>query len=134
MFVTVWTPEKVAVLVEKYAEARNEDLVAELGVSMRTIERKAKALGLKKSERFLRDASQRGLMEIEYRRMMGEQVGGFKKGDGHKGTPGSFKKGHRFTGEIEEKRVKACRDRAWDERVRLIRGFPRLTKWKMKNY
>lgn len=134
MFVTVWTPEKVAVLVEKYAETRNENLVAELGVSMRTIERKAKALGLKKSERFLRDASQRGLMEIEYRRMMGEQVGGFKKCDGHKGTSGSFKKGHRFTGEIEEKRVKACRDRAWDERVRLIRGFPRLTKWKMKNY
>lgn len=44
MFVTVWTPEKVAVLMEKYAESRNEDLVAELGVSMRTIERKAKAM------------------------------------------------------------------------------------------
>ena len=130
MFVTVWTPEKVAVFVEKYAETRDADLSAELGVSLRTIERKAKALGLKKSG----DASQRGLMAIEYRRMMGEQVGGFKKGDGHKGTPGSFKKGHRFPEEIEAKRVKACQDRAWDERVRIIRGMPRKTKWKMKNY
>jgi hypothetical protein len=45
-----------------------------------------------------------------------------------------FEKGHRFDGEVEARRVKAIRDRAWDERVRIMRGVSRKTGWKMVDY
>lgn len=32
------------------------------------------------------------------------------------------------------KRIKAIRDRAWDERVRIINGMSRKTGWKMVDY
>lgn len=123
-----------AVLLERYADEKNSVLCVELGVSERTLQRHAGNLGLRKSEAFLEMVSSEGLMEIEYRRMRGERVGGFRKGEGRKGTAGSFRKGHRFCSEVERRRVKAIQDRAWDERVRLIRGWERKTKWKMSGY
>lgn len=123
-----------AVLLERYADEKNRVLCSELGVSPRTLERHAGMLGLRKSGAFLRRVSEAGLREIEYRRLCGEQVGGTRKGEGRKGTAGSFRKGHRFCREVEERRVKAIRDRAWDERVRAMRGWERKTKWKMSVY
>ena len=115
--------------VERYADTANAVLAAELGVGLRTLVRWASKMGLRKSDAFLREVSRKGLMEIEYRRLCGERVGGFRKGDGHKGTAGSFRKGHRFEREIEEKRVKALRERAWDERRRALHGMEAKTRW-----
>lgn len=123
-----------AVLLERYADEKNTVLCEELGVSLRSVERHAGRLGLRKSEAFLERVSREGLMEIEYRRLCGEQVGGFRKGEGRKGTAGSFRKGHRFCSEVEKRRIGAIRARAWDERVRLMRGWERKTKWKMDGY
>ncbi len=126
-----WQEWMDGVLRERYADERNSVLVDELGVSERTLQRHAKALGLGKSEAFLLMLREEGLRAVEYRRLCGERVGGFRKGEGRKGTAGSFRKGHRFDGEVEARRVKAIRDRAWDERVRMIRGWQRRTAWKM---
>lgn len=129
-----WQEWMDGVLRKRYAGEKNALLAEELGVSLRTLERHAGRLGLRKSESFLRDVSREGLMEVEYRRLCGERVGGVRKGEGRKGTAGSFAKGHHFCGEVEARRVKAIRDRAWDERVRGMRGWERRTKWKMSDY
>ena len=47
---------------------------------------------------------------------------------------GQWKKGHKFEGELEEKRVKALRDRAQDERRRMMHGMRRRTGWKMVEF
>lgn len=127
----VWQDWMDGVLRERYAVEKNAEIAGELGVSLRSVERHAKALGLEKSRGFLERVSRDGLREIEYRRMCGERVGGFRKGEGRKGTAGSFRKGHRFPEEVEARRIGAIRDRAWDERVRAIRGWARRTAWKM---
>lgn len=127
-----WKAEWDAVLRERFAEERNEVLARELGCGERTLVRHARALGLEKSAAFLermRERSKAGAARwYEYMRITGQKVG-------NHGAPGrKFEKGHRFDGEVEAKRVKAIRDRAWDERVRLIRGFARKTGWRMVDY
>lgn len=124
----MWESWMDGVLLERYADTENAELAVELGVSVRSVERHAAALGLSKSERFLLDVRRRALDQVSYLRLIGRKIGGGKKG----GTPGSFKKGHRLSEEVERKRVKALQDLAWNERVRLIRGIPRKTRWKMK--
>jgi hypothetical protein len=133
MGITKWEPWMDEVMREKFADTRNEELQELFGVSSRTLLRHARKLGLRKSEEYMDAISRKGLDTIEYKRMLGERVGGPKKGHGVR-TSGSFKKGHRFEGEIEEKRVKAIRDRAWDERKRIIHGMPRKTRWKMLDF
>ena len=128
----MWTAEKDAVLVSRYADEKNADLARELGCGVRTLERHASKLGLSKSEAFRRRAQERAksgaLMWYEYMRITGQKVG-------NRGVPGTkFEKGHRFSAEVEAKRVKAIRDRAWDERVRIMKGFSRKTGWKMVDY
>ncbi len=127
-----WEPEWDQVLVDRFADELNAVLAKELGCGERTLVRHARMLGLEKSESFLkkaRDRAQRGAsMYFEYMRITGQKVG-------NHGAPGrKFKKGHRFYGEIEAKRIKAIRDRAWDERVRIIHGMSRKTGWKMADY
>ena len=122
------------ILVEKFSNTRNQDLEAELGVSNRTLLRHARALGLVKSEEFLREAAARGLRHVEYIRLTEGRAGGFRKGDGHKGTSGSFRPGHRFGPEVEKKRVESIRETAWQERRRMMHGMARKTRWKMADY
>lgn len=127
-----WRDEWDAVLEARYAEEKNEVLARELGCGERTLVRHARKLGLEKSEAFrmraLEWANQGASRWYEYMRITGQKVG-------NHGAPGrKFEKGHRFDGEIEAKRIKAIRDRAWDERVRIIHGVSRKTKWNMVNY
>lgn len=129
-----WQEWMDAVLRERYADEKNAVLARELGVSLRSVERHAGMLGLRKSEAFLGRVSSEGLMEIAYRRLCGERVGGFRKGEGRKGNVGSFRKGHHFCSDVERRRIGAIRARAWDERVRAMRGWERKTKWKMSGY
>lgn len=120
-----------AVVIERYADEENCVLCEELGVCIRTLERHAVKLGVRKSaaftERIQRKASSEGLRTLEYMKITGKKV---KRGPGGKG----FKKGHHFDAETEARRVKAIRDRAWDERVRMIRGWTRKTRWKMADF
>lgn len=127
-----WDPSVDELLREKYPDTRNEDLANETGYGIRTLERHARMLGLNKSAEFVSDmqrkASIEGVRWFEYMRITGQKVK--KKAVGGK----QWEKGHRFEGEIEEKRVKALRDRVWDERRRMMHGMKRRTKWRMVEF
>lgn len=128
----VWTQVMDDEVRRRFPFERAADIAKDLGVSERTVFRKAKELGVKKSDDVKRKAWMTGIREIQYQWLCGRKAGPPK---GKRTNPGGeFKKGHRFTGELEEKRVKAIRDRAWDERVRIIRGWRRKTGWKMKSF
>lgn len=124
-----WDPSCDDVLRERYADTENAVLARESGYGLRTIERHAAKLGLKKSAALMEKTRDRATREAarwyEYMRVTGQKVK--KKGVG--GRP--FEKGHRFEGEVEAKRVTAIRNRAWDERRRLMHGITRRTKWRM---
>lgn len=127
-----WEPEWDAVLEARYADELNAVLAKELGCGERTVVRHARRLGLEKSPEFMRRARENAVAEskrwYEYMRITGQKVG-------NHGAPGrKFQKGHRFEGEIEARRIQAIRDRAWDERVRIIRGVARKTGWPMVDY
>lgn len=127
-----WEPEWDAILVERFPETLNSVLARELGCGVRTLERHARRLGLEKSAAFKersKEWSANGYRRYcEYMRITGQKM--VKRGVC--GKP--FEKGHRFSAEIEAKRVQAIRDRAWDERVRIIHGVSRKTGWKMVDY
>lgn len=120
-------------LRERYADEKNADLAAELGVSERTVLRWAGQLGLRKSEAFLRSVLREANMQVAYLRLCGKKVGGYAKGTNKGGTAGSF--GRRVVSEEEEKRrVEAIRKTAWEERKRVLRGEKRKTQWGMVDY
>lgn len=132
MGVSVWASWMDAYLEEHYADERNADLCRALGVSDRTLHRNARRLGLVKSDAFrerVKAWAKAGCeRRCEYMRITGQK----QKRTKVCGKP--FEKGHRFSPEVEEKRVRAIRDRAWDERVRIIHGVARKTGWKMVDY
>lgn len=123
-----WEPWMDQVLNERYADESNAELCRILGVALRTVERHASALGLKKSEehwrRHQQEASKGAKRWFEWMKLTGQKI---------KRRPGGkrFEKGHRWDAETEEKRVNAIRDRAWDERRRLMHGWQRKTRWRM---
>ena len=124
-----WSEEMDARLVEMFPVERNEDIARKLGCGVRTVERHARRLGLEKSAEFVervKEWAARGSREYcEYMRITGQKI----VRSGVCGRP--FQKGHRLDAEVEARRIKAIRDRAWDERVRIINGVTRKTKWKM---
>lgn len=126
-----WTSEMDEVLRARYADTKNSVLAAEYGYGIRTITRHGTILGLGKSEAFLESVWREGVREsarwCEYMRITGQKM---KRRPG--GRP--WEKGHRFEGEIEERRVKALRDRSADERLRILRGWTRKTRWPMVDY
>ena len=127
-----WTAEMDEVLKERFANEKNGDLAKEYGYAARTIRRHAELLGLSKSaelmERIWREGVAGSVRKAEYMRITGQKVKRKRIG----GAP--WQKGHRFEGEIEEKRVAALRARSEDERKRIIRGWTRKTKWPMVDY
>lgn len=127
-----WTEDMDGRLAELFPEYRNEDVARMMGSSVRSVERHARMLGLEKSAAFqerVKKWSGDGYRRYcEYMRITGRKIVRV----GACGKP--FEKGHRFEAEVEEKRVKSLRNRAWDERVRIIHGVARKTKWKMRDY
>ena len=128
----MWEQWMDAVLLERYADSSNAELCRELGVSERSLVRHARRLGVWKSAEHVAQTQRKAVrgsgLWFEYMRLTGRKVGN------HGNVGCRFEKGHRFDAETEAKRVKALQDRAWDERVRLIHGFARRTKWKMRGY
>lgn len=130
MGTTVWTDEKVAVLVELYPTTANAVLVERLGISERTIQRKAKRLGIVKDADYIRQIAIDGLREIEYQRLCGRKMGPPK---GLRCNPaGEFKKGHKEDKVTRARRVAAIRARVESEHHRIALGMEQQTKWKMK--
>lgn len=101
-----WTPKMDEILKRYYADEESTKLAAQFGYGVRTVERHAAALGLKKSEALLKrvakKASDAACRWIEGKKARGEKIEKRWNGLG-------FKKGHHWDEETERKRVEAIR-------------------------
>ena len=86
-----WNPNMIALLKEKYPTMLNEELTELLGVSLRTMIRKARELGIEKNKDWL--------IKIWNERRHWAHIEAKKKG-----YPGSFKKGEHHCIEHEFKK------------------------------
>jgi len=90
----------------------NRTLAQWLGVSLRTLERKARELGLKKVDNFTQlradDISRNISDKVKKAYAEGRKTSTFKKGV-RNNPGGEFKPGFKFSGEIEEKRKENIR-------------------------
>lgn len=130
MFTTVWTEEKVDYLLRHYSNTANAEIVAATGVSERTIQRKAKALGLVKDPAYIAGISRDGLMQIEYLRLTGHKMGPPK---GLRCNPkGEFKPGHKESKVTRALRIASLRARSESEHQRIARGLKPNTRWNLK--
>lgn len=130
MFTTVWTEEKVDYLLRHYANTPNAEIVAATGVSERTIQRKAKALGLVKDPAYIAGISRDGLMQIEYLRLTDHKMGPPK---GLRCNPaGEFKPGHKESKVTRALRIASLRARSESEHQRIARGLKPNTRWNLK--
>ena len=123
-----WTKEADDILLAKYANTTNAELIKEMGYGLRTIERHASQLGLRKSKEFMDESQRKGvnnaLLWYEYKRITGQKIIRCRQG----GRP--FKKGEKLPPELEKKRIEAIRRRAWEDRKRIIHGFQPKAKWR----
>lgn len=107
-----WTPQMVGRLVEWYPLLFNATLAQMLGVSLRTLQRKAANLGLKKPDGFMEnkadDYSRKMSAAIKKAYAEGRKTSIFKPGV-QNNPNGGFPKGFRFTGEIEAERIDKIR-------------------------
>ena len=90
----------------------NRTLAQWIGVSQRTLERKARELGLQKVDNFAElradDISQKISDKVKRAYAEGRKISNFQKGV-RNNPGGEFKPGFKFTGEIEEKRKESIR-------------------------
>lgn len=121
-----WEKRFDAVLEERYAEEENGVLAAELGVSLRSVERHAAQLGLKKSGAFLvraaKKASDAAIEWIGRMKASGKKIVKRYNGKG-------FEKGHRWGSEVELKRVEKLREWVEDEKLRVLRCEKKRRGW-----
>lgn len=113
-YTIVWTPNKLKILTDFFPIMFNKPLAKWLGVSQRTLNRKAKELGLEKQEGFLekrkKDIQQlasEALKKVECKTR-------FKKGERFY-PEGEFKKGHQESPETKEKRIASLKE-SWRRR------------------
>lgn len=99
-----WTPKMDEILLRWYADEESTKLAAQFGYGVRTIERHAEHLGLKKSPELLRRVAKKGSDAATARlmRMRASGVKVHKRFGGH-----GFEKGHRWDPETEERRRQA---------------------------
>lgn len=102
-----WTPRMLDTLREYYPTMFNDALAKLLKVSVRSMQRKAKELGLEKVQDFNRvraeDISRRLSDSIKKAYAEGRITSGFPKGV-RSNPDGEFQPGHRFPDEIENER------------------------------
>lgn len=103
-----WTKDMLDYLRYHFATTLNEELAGCIGVSQRTMLRKARELGLKKDMAWLRRIwdERRKLAHIISKRK--GFPGGFKKGI-HYYPDGEYKKGHQLSPEEKLKQTEAMR-------------------------
>lgn len=111
----IWTPEQLKLLREYFPTMFNRPLAKWIGVSMRTLIRKARELGLEKKEGFLEE--RRGdiqRMASEALKRTANVKSRFQKGV-HNNPAGEFKPGHVESPETKAKRSESLK-RSWKVR------------------
>lgn len=122
----IWTEEEKEYLRREYPTRFTDELCPVLKRDVRAINQMAIRLGVKKEENFFHKHA----VQLVVR--MGSQKG---RNLGRHLSPGTeFKKGHRFTGEAEKRRLKGLEDLRRREKVRVKYGLQQLTKWNIVNY
>ena len=103
-----WTKDMLDYLRHHFATTLNEELAGCIGVSKRTLIRKARELGLRKDTEWLTDVwnEHRKVARVVSKQM--GHPGGFKKGE-HANPSGEFKKGHQLTTEQAERQRNGMR-------------------------
>lgn len=139
----IWTDEMIEYIKDNFSDTSNEKLATWLGLSPRTIIRKARELGLSKTESFMHECSGKG----------GEAAGKFwrKGGDGYYKyrdlirrnlhcddgqNRHRFRKGESLKDRIGEERFKASREKARlkliamakRDRTRVLAGLKPITR------
>lgn len=103
-----WSPQMLDDLRRLYPRTKNEDISDRLMVSQRTMTRKARELGLKKDEEWLRRMNQERLTMMKYINKIQRNDGMFKPGE-HANPDGEFKK-KRTKQQIEEEHEIQCKE------------------------
>ena len=102
-----WTPERIKILRDHFPTMFNDALAKWIGCSVRTLERKARAMGLNKVPDFntvrAYDISKRLSESVKQAYADGRMVSHFKPGV-RNNPDGEFKPGFKFTGEVEQTR------------------------------
>jgi hypothetical protein len=103
-----WNQTMLDYLRSHYATTKNEELSEWLGVSIRTIRRKARELGLEKDRQWLTGVwdEHRTVAHIVHR--LKGRPGCFKKGD-HPNPDGEFKPGHKLSAESLKKQSESLK-------------------------
>ena len=127
---TIWTDAMLERLQAEYPVRYNRDLARDLGVSLRTLIRKARELGIEKEPDFIANR----LEDIERRakRAAAKVPRPYMKGR-RTNLKNEFKPGHKESAETKRKRIAALKDAAYRDKVRLKYGLPQRTKWPIKN-
>ena len=103
-----WSPQMLDFMQRNYATTLNQDLADWLGVSVTTVIRKARQLGLRKAPEWMRQMSVERCHLATAANARKGNSGQFKKGVRHN-PAGEFKKGHKETPEGRQKRIAALR-------------------------
>ena len=105
----VWTPDQLKLLRDYFPTMFNKPLAKWIGVSMRTLVRKARELGLEKKEGFLQERKR------DIQRLAGDAIRApdhkntrFKKGV-HSNPAGEFKPGHVESPETKARRSESLK-------------------------
>lgn len=102
-----WSGQMLSDLRRHFPSTLNEEMASMLGVSVRTMLRKARELGLEKDPKWLSDNwAERRRMGIAKNRKNG-WPGSFRKG--RPATGGEFKPGHKMSEESKRKQVASLR-------------------------
>lgn len=104
-----WNRRMVDDLTRLYATTKNEDLVDIIGVSMRTLIRKARELGLEKNRDWQHTNTMRSLKMANLTNAIKGVKTPFKKGV-HYYPQNEFKPGHKESEETKEKRVASYKE------------------------
>lgn len=113
-----WSSAMIEEFKRKYPFMKNDDLAGIFGVSVRTVTRKARELGVCKNEEWLHrmwDGHRK--MALLAANCM-HNPGAFKKGQ-HSYPAGEFKPGHKESEETKRKRIASLK-LAWERRKRVV--------------
>jgi hypothetical protein len=121
-----WNKDMLDYLRRHYPTTLNEELAGILGVSPRTMIRKARQLGLQKDKTWLASVwEERRLMAHAASKLKGNP-GAFKKGE-HRNPDGEFKTGHRLPEEQQRKRAESMKQ--WHRRHPLAARKNAMKAW-----
>ena len=130
-----WTPEMIHRLKFEFKYAYNKSLAIELGVSWRTLVRKARELGLEKEEGFLEKRKEH-IQKLAMAKRNPSPYKGLKgwcvpNSEAHRFKPGNISP-MSINQNVRDKVSRSRRKTIEEERYRIREGLDQITKLKLK--